>query len=534
MPAKMDAAAHLPIAFNDRLIVPVLLAGGSGTRLWPLSREAHPKQFLPLIGANSLFQDTALRAQAISNGTTPLVVGAERHRFLIDEQLQTIGIRGSTVILEPESRNTAPAAAVIAHHVAEEYGPDAIVFLMAADHAIGDQDAFLRAVQRAADAASQGYIVTFGINPTRAETGFGYLTAGARLGATGAWEVGAFIEKPDADTARAYLEGGRHYWNGGMFLFRSGRFLAELRRLEPETYQHSHTALQQGRRESQCITLDRTAFAACRNASIDYAVMEKAEQVALVPLDAGWDDVGSWSFRDRLPADDEAGNHLHGDVLLEDSRGNIVHAEGRLVALLGLEDCIVVETDDAVLVAPKARAQEVRLISQRLRREGRSEAVSHRRVYRPWGSYETVAVGERFQVKRITVKPGAKLSLQMHFHRAEHWVVVSGTAKVTCGDNSFVISEDQSTYIPLGNLHRLENPGRVPLELIEVQTGVYLGEDDIVRMSDVYGRIASDEDSVGTVLAANAATVASAAADSSPNTSPDTSIHSLGGKPRAH
>lgn len=485
----MDTApSSMPTAFHPPLIVPVLLAGGSGTRLWPLSREQHPKQFLPLLGDNSLFQDTALRAMAIDGASKPIVIGSDNHRFLIEEQLSAVGIRGATVILEPEGRNTAPAAAAVAHHIADEYGPDALVFLMAADHAISDQAAFLRAVQAASATAAQGYIATFGIAPTRAETGYGWLRAGARLGVTGAFEVDAFIEKPDAETAAQLLEASGHYWNGGMFLFRSGHFLSELRRLEPDIYLHAQEALQRGHRDSFGITLDARAFRACRNESIDYAVMEKTDCIALVPLSAGWDDVGSWSYLDRLPASDDAENHVRGDVVLEDAHGNLVYANSRLVTLLGVEDHIVVETDDAILIAPKTRAQEVKTVVQRLRRSQRSETISHRRVYRPWGHYETVALGERFQVKRISVKPGHKLSLQMHFHRSEHWVVVRGTARVTCGERTFVISEDQSTYIPLGNTHRLENPGKVPLELIEVQTGVYLGEDDIVRMSDAYGR----------------------------------------------
>ncbi|NGY04631.1 mannose-1-phosphate guanylyltransferase/mannose-6-phosphate isomerase [Solimonas terrae] len=471
-------------------MVPVLMAGGSGTRLWPLSREQHPKQFLSLLGQQSLFQQTVLRTTTIDEATAPVVIGSGTHRFVIAEQLRQAGIRDAAILLEPEGRNTAPAAAVAAHFVAEEFGPDAIVFLMAADHAIGDQAAFEAAVQSAIDAASQGYIVTFGIRPTRPETGFGYLKVkpNSRLGASRAQEVERFVEKPTIDRARQFIEQGDHYWNGGMFLFRSGRFLAELRRLEPETYIRSLEALQKARREGDTIALDGRAWKECRNESIDYAVMEKTEQLALVPLDAGWDDVGSWNFLERLPASDAEDNRTRGDVVLEDAHNNLVHSSGRLVAMVGVDDHVVVETDDAVLVAHKDRVQDVRKIVQNLKRKKRTEANAHRRVYRPWGFYETVALGERFQVKRILVKPGEKLSLQMHFHRAEHWVVVRGTAKVTCNDKTFYISEDQSTYIPLGNTHRLENPGRVPLELIEVQSGCYLGEDDIVRMSDSYGR----------------------------------------------
>ncbi|HEY9545597.1 MAG TPA: mannose-1-phosphate guanylyltransferase/mannose-6-phosphate isomerase [Solimonas sp.] len=473
-----------------RMVVPVLMAGGSGTRLWPLSREQHPKQFLSLLGKSSLFQETALRTSRIEEAISPIVIGSVAHRFLIAEQLRQAEIRDAAVLLEPEGRNTAPAAAVAAHFVAEEFGPDALVFLMAADHAIGNQAAFEAAVKSAVDVASQGYIVTFGITPTRPETGFGYLKVkpDSRLGTSRAQEVDSFVEKPTVDRAQQFIEQGDHYWNSGMFMFRSGRFLAELRRLEPETYIRSLEALQKAKREGDTIALDGKAWKECRNESIDYAVMEKTDQLALVPLEAGWDDVGSWNFLERLPASDADDNRTRGDVVLEDAHENLVHSSGRLVALVGVSDHVVVETDDAVLVAHKDRVQDVKKIVQSLKRKRRVEADAHRRVYRPWGFYETVALGERFQVKRISVKPGEKLSLQMHFHRAEHWVVVRGTAKVTCNDKNFYISEDQSTYIPLGNTHRLENPGKVPLELIEVQSGCYLGEDDIVRMSDSYGR----------------------------------------------
>ncbi len=485
----MDASSNLVSTFQSRLIVPVLLAGGSGTRLWPLSREQHPKQFLALIGEHSSLQDTALRAAGIEHAVRPVIVGAEAHRFLIQEQMQQAGIRDAAIILEPEARNTAPAASAVAHYVAEEYGADALVFLMAADHAIPDQAAFLRAVSLAADAAAQGSIVTFGITPTKAETGYGYIKCGAPLGNTGAFVVDRFIEKPAAEAAQTMLDAGGYFWNGGMFMFRAGLFLSELRRLEPDTFLRSQEALNRARRDSHCIALEAKAFRGCRSESIDYAIMEKTNCAALVPLDAGWDDVGSWSYLDRLPADDDRGNRVRGDVLLEDASGNLVHSSGRLVAMVGVADHIVVETGDAVLVAHKDRAQDVKRIVKKLKKEQRSEAIAHRRVYRPWGFYESIALGGRFQVKRICVKPGHQLSLQMHFHRAEHWVVVCGTARVTCGDKSFILSEDQSTYIPLGNVHRLENPGKVHLELIEVQTGSYLGEDDIVRMSDVYGRI---------------------------------------------
>jgi mannose-1-phosphate guanylyltransferase/mannose-6-phosphate isomerase len=489
----MDAPVRLLPTDHVQTLVPVLLAGGVGTRLWPLSREQFPKQFHALLSdsSRSLFQQTALRTAGIDQAVAPVVIGAEAHRFVLEEQLAQAKIRGATILLEPEGRNTAPAAAVASHFVAEEHGPDAILFIMAADHAIADKHAFAQAVQQAMAAAAQGYIVTFGIKPTRPETGFGYLQAGAAIGDTGAFAVERFIEKPAMEQAQEFITQGNHYWNGGMFLFRAGRFLSELRKLEPDMYVKSLEALQKTTRENGFVRLDPKAFVACRKDSIDYAVMEKVDQVALVPLDCGWDDVGSWTFLEHQPATDKDDNRVRGDVLTEDAHGNLVHAGSRLVALVGVDNHVVVETDDAVLVAPKNRAQDVKKLVARLKKRKRPEADTHRRVHRPWGFYETIAFGERFQVKRISVKPGHKLSLQMHYHRAEHWVVVKGTAKVTCGEKEFIITEDQSTYIPLGNTHRLENPGKVPLELIEVQSGTYLGEDDIVRLSDSYGRTAN-------------------------------------------
>jgi len=469
-------------------VVPVLLAGGSGTRLWPLSREQYPKQFLSFLGQRSLFQNTALRVGLIDAAMPPVVIGSQAHRFLIAEQLREANVAASSILLEPEGRNTVTAA-VAAHFVAEKFGERALILIAAADHAILDESAFARAVATGAEAAADGFIVTFGIKPTRAETGYGYLRVGEVLGAGGACRVDAFVEKPDLETAQTWVANGDHYWNGGLFLFECGRFLEELARLEPETHAHALEALLEARHDGVFAHLEPNAFGRCRNQSIDYAVMEKVDRIALVPLDAGWDDVGCWDFLDRLPATDNAGNRTRGDVLTIDAAGNLAHSSGRLVALLGVEDHIVVETDDAVLVAPKHRAQEVGKAVHALRRAKRTEAESHRRVYRPWGFYEIIALGERFQVKRIQVKPGHKLSLQMHYHRAEHWVIVKGTARVSIADRTFILTENQSTYIPVGNTHRLENAGKLPLELIEVQSGSYLGEDDIVRFSDAYGRI---------------------------------------------
>ncbi|HEY0916384.1 MAG TPA: mannose-1-phosphate guanylyltransferase/mannose-6-phosphate isomerase [Solimonas sp.] len=468
-------------------ILPILLAGGSGTRLWPLSREQYPKQFLSLIDDRSLLQNTALRAAQLRRVLPPLVITGEAHRFIVAEQMRQAGIEGGRIVLEPEGRNSAPAAAVAAHFALREYGPETLVFLMAADHVIDDPVAFGQAVEAGAKLAANGRIVTFGIVPDRPETGFGYIRAGAPLGDQG-YEVARFVEKPDLATAQTFLAEGGYCWNSGMFLFRAGLFVEEMSRYEPEMARLAGEALEQAHTDLDFVRLAREPFCACRNDSIDYAVMEKTALAAVVRMEAGWDDVGSWTFLSRLPASDERGNRARGDVLLEDADNNLVMASSRLVAAVGIRDHIIVETGDAVLVTTHATAQNVKKIVAQLKMRNRYEAVHHPRVYRPWGWYETIALADRFQVKRILVNPGQKLSLQMHHHRAEHWVVVKGTAEVTCGEKVFLLSEDQSTYIPLGHRHRLANPGAIPLELIEVQSGAYLGEDDIVRFEDVYGR----------------------------------------------
>lgn len=469
-------------------LLPVLLAGGSGTRLWPLSREQYPKQFLRLMDARSLLQNTALRASGLPDAVPPLVICAEQHRFIVSEQLREAGVQGATVLLEPEGRNTAPAAACAARWALERHGPDTIVFLMAADQVIVDEAAFVTASAAAAQAARQGHIVSFGIQPTGPETGFGYIKAGDALAeAPGVSRIAAFVEKPPLAKAEAFLAAGGYYWNGGMFLFRADVFLDELARLEPAMDASCAAAVAQARAETDFVRLDPEAFRGARNESIDYAVMEKTAKAALVPLAAGWDDVGSWTFLDKLPKD-ARGNVARGDVLIEDSDRSLVQATSRLVTLVGCRDLVVVETVDAVMVMPRDRVQDVKKIVQQLKARGRSEAATTPRVYRPWGWYETISQADRFQVKRIMVKPGEKLSLQMHHHRAEHWVVVKGTARVTNGENVFLLGENESTFIPLGHAHRLENPGKLPLELIEVQSGSYLGEDDIVRFDDVYGR----------------------------------------------
>jgi len=468
------------------MIVPVLLAGGSGSRLWPLSRDGYPKQFLKLTDDWSLLQQTTRRAAAIPGATPPILVCNEAHRFLVAEQLQQVGSQGAEILLEPEARNTAPAVASACLVAKERHGEDALVFVMAADHLIADLGSFLASVEVAAKVALQGRLTTFGIAPHRPETGYGYIHKGKAL-SEGGFEVASFVEKPDSIRAQAYLDSGEYLWNSGMFLFRAQSFLDELQRLDPAMFEACSNAVTSAKRDLDFIRLDGAAFKAARSDSIDYAVMEKTDKAAIVPMDAGWDDVGAWSFLETL-ARDERGNYSHGDVLFEDSDNTLVHSEGRLVAALGLKDVIVVETKDAVLVADRSRAQDVKRVVTRLKTLGRLEVENHTVVHRPWGSYETLAIGPRFQVKRIIVKPKQKLSLQMHHHRAEHWIVVCGTARVTCAEREFLLGENESTYIPLGSQHRLENPGSILLELIEVQSGAYLGEDDIVRFNDVYGR----------------------------------------------
>jgi mannose-1-phosphate guanylyltransferase/mannose-6-phosphate isomerase len=479
MPSNSANSAVLPI-------VPVLLAGGSGTRLWPLSREGYPKQFLKLTDDWSLLQQTVLRAAGLQGTQAPILICNEAHRFLVAEQLQQADCKGAQIVLEPEGRNTAPAAGAACLIARDRCGPDALVFIMAADHQIADTEAFRAAAAAAAALAQAGHLTTFGIKPSRPETGYGYLHKGKAL-SHGGFEVSQFVEKPDAARAKSYVDSGEYFWNSGMFLFKAQAFLDELQRIDPVMLEACTQAVTSAKRDLDFIRLDPAAFKAARSDSIDYAVMEKTRKAALVPMDAGWDDVGSWSFLETR-ALDQRGNYAHGDVLLEDTDDTLVHSESRLVAALGLKGLVVVETKDAVLVANRNRAQDVKRVVTRLKRQNRSEAENHAVVHRPWGSYETIASGNRFQVKRIVVKPGQKLSLQMHHHRAEHWIVVCGTARVTCGEREFLLAENESTYIPLGSRHRLENPGSIPLVLIEVQSGSYLGEDDIVRLQDEYGR----------------------------------------------
>jgi mannose-1-phosphate guanylyltransferase/mannose-6-phosphate isomerase len=466
---------------------PVLLSGGSGTRLWPLSREMYPKQFLPLVGDDTMLQATWKRVAPLA-ALPPIVVANESHRFLAAEQLRVLAVPDPAILLEPVGRNTAPAIAAAALQ-AIAAGEDPLLLVLPSDHVIADAEAFREAVAVASVAAEQGALVTFGIMPTIAETGFGYIQAEqpAHGVGDGVRKVLRFVEKPDAATAQAYLDAGGYYWNSGMFLFRASRYLQELARLRPDILAATRAAFDAATRDGDFIRLDADAFAACPADSIDYAVMERTDAAMVLPVDIGWNDVGSWSALWDVAARDDDGNAWRGDVIAVDSRNSYAHAR-RLVALVGVDDLIVVETDDAVLVAHKDHVQQVKDVVAQLKSDQRSQAALHREVHRPWGSYDSVDVGDGFQVKRIKVKPGAQLSLQSHTRRAEHWVVVRGTARVTRNNEVFDLFANQSAYIPIGAKHRLENPGKQVLELIEVQSGDYLGEDDIVRYEDVYGR----------------------------------------------
>lgn len=474
-------------------VQPVILCGGSGTRLWPLSRDQYPKQLLALSGDMTMMQATAARMDgaALPMGWTiaaPMLVSNEVYRFITAAQLRQIGIQGATVILEPVGRNTAPALTVSAL-IARQRGEDPVLLVMPADHVVSDRQAFHKAVEEAVCVAMDGMLVTFGVIPGAPETGYGYIRRGAKLAtAPSALEVLQFVEKPDVETARRYLASGEFYWNSGIFMMKASRWLEEMRRYRPDILSASESAVLKSQLDGDFLRIDAEAFLACPSESIDYAVMEKAARVSVVPLDAGWSDVGAWNALWEISEKDEDGNALKGDVIALDTKGTLAIAEGRLVACVGLRDVIVIETADAVLVAHKERTQQVKDVVAQLKRATRSESEAHRKVYRPWGYYDSVDDGDRFQVKRIVVDPGATLSLQMHHHRAEHWIVVRGTARVTRGDEVFLLGENQSTYIPLGVRHRLENPGKLPLEIIEVQSGAYLGEDDIVRFSDTYGR----------------------------------------------
>jgi mannose-1-phosphate guanylyltransferase/mannose-6-phosphate isomerase len=471
------------------MIIPVILSGGAGTRLWPLSRELYPKQLLPLTGNHTMLQETVLRLAGIK-ASAPLVVCNEAHRFLVAEQLRQLGVQPVATILEPVGRNTAPAIALAAHAAlkaaATAGDADPVLLVLPADHVIRNVPAFQQAVQMAQNAAQAGQLVTFGIVAKSPETGYGYIQRGPASGA--AYGIARFVEKPDAARAREFVNSGDYYWNSGMFMFRARRYLEELTRFAPDMARVCAAAFGASRADLDFTRIDAKTFEACPADSIDYAVMEKTADAVVVALDAGWSDVGSWSALHEASEADANGNVTHGDVISEDTHGSYLHAQSRLVAAVGLQDHVVVETKDAVLVAPRSRVQDVKKLVQQLKAKGRYEYSLHREVFRPWGSYDSLGSGARFQVKLLRVKPGGTLSLQLHHQRAEHWVVVAGSALITRGEEVFMLAENQSTYIPVGVKHRIENPGAVPVEIIEVQSGSYLGEDDIVRFEDVYGR----------------------------------------------
>jgi mannose-1-phosphate guanylyltransferase/mannose-6-phosphate isomerase len=467
-------------------IVPVILAGGSGSRLWPMSRRLLPKQFLPLVGEHTLFQETVLRLRDLQECDAPIVVANAEHRFLAADQLQAIGVKAGALILEPVGRNTAPAIAAAALQVAGR-DPGALLLVLPSDHLIRDDAAFREAVRLALEPASQGMLVTFGVPPTHPATGYGYIEAGDALGGA-AFRIRRFVEKPDLEKAREFLRQGGYFWNSGMFVFRAERYLEELEAQHPGICAAVRRSIEKASRDLDFLRLDSEAFAACPSLSVDYGVMEGTRSGAVVRAAMGWSDVGSWSALWEVGARDAAGNVSRGDVELRDAQGCYALADARHVSLLGVRDLVVVETSDAVLVAARSRAEEVKEVVAALARDNRSEHVSHSRVYRPWGYYERVDAGEHFQVKRLMIKPGHALSLQLHRQRAEHWVVVSGTARVTRGDETFLLERNQSTYIPVQVKHRLGNATAEPLLVVEVQSGPYLGEDDIVRFEDRYRR----------------------------------------------
>ena len=475
------------------MIQPVILCGGSGTRLWPLSREHHPKPLHALNGERTLLQETATRCKGIAAIGEPLVICNEAHRFMVNAQLARVGAKPKAILLEPIGRGTAPALTLAAVHAVTSDDP--VLLVMPSDHFIADAAAFRAAIEHGANLAGQGYIVSFGVPPLAPETGYGYIRAGRALPDGRASYIEAFVEKPDAATAQEYLKTGKFLWNAGIFAVRASVWLDAIAGFRQDIFAACERAYRQGKRDGGFLRVDKGAFGDCPSDSIDYAVMERITkdaastvQALVVPLAAGWSDVGAWDALWAIEQKDAAGNATHGDVHLADTKNALVLAQHRMVACIGLEDVIVVETPDAVMVAHKDKAQSVGKLAAKLKAAGRGEALAHRKVHRPWGSYDSIENGERFQVKRIIVEPGAALSLQMHYHRAEHWVVVRGTARVTRGDETFLLSENESTYIPIGTRHRLENPGKVPLEIIEVQSGAYLGEDDIVRFEDAYGR----------------------------------------------
>jgi len=471
------------------MLFPVILSGGVGSRLWPLSREHYPKQLLNLHGDFTLLQNTALRVGNLPDLGLPIVVCNEAHRFLVLEQLSAIGMKPQSIMLEPCGKNTAPATAVAAFNALEQ-DPQALLLVLPADHLVGKVQAFQQAVLYGLPAAKEGKLVTFGIVPQHPETGYGYICQGSPLAMEQVFQVARFVEKPDHETAQAYVASGEYLWNSGMFLFSAERYLAELAQVAPQIHAACRIAYEQGALDldNDFLRLEEQAFSACQANSIDYAVMEKTANAAVVPLDAAWNDIGAWPALWEVADKDQAHNVTLGDVINLDSQHCYLRSQHRLLAAVGLQDLIVVETADAVLVVAKEKAQQVKQVVDQLKAQQRQEADLHRKVFRPWGTYENLDVEARFKVKRIRVNPGASLSLQLHYHRSEHWIVVTGTARITRNQETFVLTENQSTYIPVGVTHRLENPGKLPLEIIEVQSGAYLGEDDIVRLEDNYGR----------------------------------------------
>ncbi|MBP0049712.1 mannose-1-phosphate guanylyltransferase/mannose-6-phosphate isomerase [Marinobacterium sp. AK62] len=473
------------------MFTPVIMAGGSGSRLWPLSRQNLPKQFLDLDGTGtSLLQQTLGRLSGLEHAE-PVVVTNEKYRFLVAEQLRLSETSSLATVLEPCSRNTAPAIALAAFTLLQ-HGDDTVMLVLASDHHFTRPKELHEAISEALPLAEQGRLVTFGITPTRAETGYGYIKTGTPLGGNG-FQIDAFAEKPNAATAAAYVAGGEHLWNSGMFMFRASTYLHELEQHAPEIFAHCKAAMNAGSHDMDFIRPDKTLFSQCSDNSIDYAIMEQTLNACVMAMDAGWSDIGSWQSLWESSAQDSDGNATYGDTCLHNTHNSLVHAHHRHVATIGLDDHVVVETKDAVLVAHKSETQKVKEIVEYLKANNRPEYSGHSHTVRPWGDFDTIDAGHRYQVKRITVQPGQKLSLQMHYHRAEHWIVVSGTAHVVCGDREMILTENQSTYIPVGEKHRLSNPGKVPLEVIEVQSGNYLGEDDIVRFTDVYGRCGADD-----------------------------------------
>ncbi len=468
------------------MTVPVILAGGSGTRLWPLSREFYPKQLINMYNQHTMLQNTVLRLKDMDDMEDPLIVCNDVHRFMTAEQLHRIQVVPRAIILEPAAKNTAPAIALAAIHLTAQ-NQDPVMLVLPADHRIDDVSAFHRGIEQGKTLADDGYLITFGIVPDTPETGYGYIQKGSFL-EDNVCRIQRFVEKPDLNTAQSYLSSGDYCWNSGMFMFKASTILNELSLLAPDMVDTCRRAVASGRQDLDFFRVDQMIFDQVDADSIDYAVMEKTEKGVMVSLDAGWNDLGSFDALWKTEKKDGHTNVIKGDVLTHDVSGSYIHAQSRLVTAVGMDSMVVVETRDAVMVSPRDRVQDVKQIVNQLKAGGRKESVTHAKVYRPWGDYETIDQSHRYQVKRITVKPGAKLSLQKHFHRAEHWTVVSGTAIVTRGEETLMLKEDQSTYIPLGTVHRLENPGKIPLELIEVQSGPYLGEDDIVRMDDVYGR----------------------------------------------